>query len=132
VEELDLAHPDRSIQFASNGARMGFWDRDRLGQAISNLLANAIEHSPPDTPVRVVLSGDPKVVHIVFHNEGPPIPPDLIRHLFDPFRRGGRSSKGLGLGLYITQQIARAHGGTVEATSDVASGTKFTLRLPRE
>jgi signal transduction histidine kinase len=68
------------------------------------------------------------------HNEGPPIPAELLPRIFEPFRRatdGGHPTPGLGLGLFIVQQIAHAHGGRVEVRSTRADGTTFTLRLPR-
>ena len=70
------------------------------------------------------------------HNDGPAIPLEAVGTIFEPFQCGpsaGTSrSGGLGLGLYIVRQIALAHGGTVEMTSDDAVGTTFFLRLPRK
>ena len=63
-------------------------------------------------------------------NEGPPMTADLVQSLFTAFTHGQRVSSGLGLGLYIANQIARAHGGSIAAASDEAS-TRFTVRLPR-
>lgn len=69
------------------------------------------------------------------HNEGPPIPADLQAHVFEPMRRGTnttlRSSRSIGLGLYIVREIATAHGGSVEVRSDAMEGTTFSVRLPR-
>jgi phosphoserine phosphatase RsbU/P len=70
------------------------------------------------------------------YNAGPPIPADVLPHLFEPGRRGpprrGRAgSSGLGLGLYIVQQIVLAHGGGIDVQSDAADGTTFTVSLPR-
>ena len=65
------------------------------------------------------------------HNGGPPIPADVLPHVFEPGRRGARSG-GLGLGLYIVQQIVLAHGGSIEARSVPDDGTTFTVVLPRK
>jgi signal transduction histidine kinase len=75
-------------------------------------------------------------VVLTVHNEGPPIPEELLPQLFAPFRRGPRDNvhtkgSGLGLGLYIVQQIVLAHGGTLGAHSHATRGTTFTARLPR-
>jgi len=70
---------------------------------------------------------------VTVHNEGAPIRPELIPHLFDPFRRGDAAGRrdSLGLGLYIVQEIAHAHGGQVEVVSTEPAGTCFTLDIPR-
>jgi signal transduction histidine kinase len=96
---------------------------------VSNLVGNAVTHGTEGTPVRVDLVGGDQVV-LTIHNESAPIPEAQLSTLFDPFRRGERSRRGLGLGLYITDQIVRAHGGSVIAESD-ASGTTFRVTLPR-
>jgi signal transduction histidine kinase len=75
-------------------------------------------------------------VTVGVHNWGAPIPPELRAHLFEPFRRGAQPaargpSGGLGLGLYIAREIARAHGGEIAFTSSEAEGTAFSMRLPR-
>ena len=82
------------------------------------------------------LHGTPDGVLLSVHNDGRPISPDLLPHLFDPFRRGeGHRDKGLtqglGLGLYIAHEIVSAHGGTIEVTSSEEGGTRFQVRLPR-
>jgi len=131
VGELELTAPGRPILLEYGDAGRLRGDRGLVSQAISNLLRNAVEHGPGESPVGVVVRGDPSSIEITVRNEGPPIAPDVMRQLFDPFAHRRRGSRGLGLGLYITQQIARAHGGELEASSDEEAGTAFTLRLPR-
>ena len=109
----------------------------RLAQVVANLLSNAVTYSPPDTPVTVTVSGADAAVVLEVNNRGPVIAPDVLAGLFNPFRRGdhahehSREAPGLGLGLYIVQQIVLAHGGAISARSTDADGTTFTVRLPR-
>jgi signal transduction histidine kinase len=80
------------------------------------------------------MAGGEAEVILEVHNHGPPIPEDLRQTIFEPFRRGGRKrtgAEGLGLGLFIVDQIVRAHGGNVEVRSSKAEGTTFSVRWPR-
>jgi PAS domain S-box-containing protein len=135
VSELEVAHPARELRLEARGNLQGEWDQDRLAQLLGNLLRNAIDYSPGGTPVTLLLHDEGQQVRIEVHNQGEPIPPELLPGLFEPFRRGemrgSKSTSGLGLGLYIVQQIASAHGGSVEARSTREEGTVFTVRLPR-
>jgi signal transduction histidine kinase len=111
------------------------WDRDRLEQVLSNLIGNALAYGDPATPVTIDARAEGGQVTIVVHNHGPPISEALQAKLFDPFRRGERESRtsntdGLGLGLYITNEIVRAHGGTISVRSNAADGTTFCVTLP--
>ena len=116
------------------GSGEGVFDEVRLGQAVSNLVVNALKYGRAGTPIRITIDGrDPVRLRVTVHNEGDPIRPELIPHLFDPFRRGDAVGRrdSLGLGLYIVQEIARAHGGQVEVVSSEPGGTRFTLDIPR-
>lgn len=130
-------------------------DPARLRQVIENLLENALLHAPPKTPVSVSVAikrqaqesemeemeemegsegGAERLAAsewalVTVQNEGPGIPPDLLPHLFERYARGQRSL-GLGLGLYVSHQIALAHGGALTADSTPGHGARFTLRLP--
>ena len=135
VEEVQLAHPERHIHFETGGDPQGAWDADRMAQVITNLVGNAVQHSPADTPVRVRSRGEDGEVRLEIHNEGPPIPAEVLPTVFEPFQRG-RSARGgapgsLGLGLFISRQIVEAHGGAIEVRSAQGEGTTFTVRLPR-
>lgn len=107
-------------------------DTARMSQLVSNLLANALIHGDRSRPVRVRArtAGD---FQLVVENHGVPIAPARLATLFHPFSRGGSASRehGLGLGLYIASEIARAHGGTLTASSDDVV-TSFMLRMPLE
>jgi PAS domain S-box-containing protein len=134
VRELELAHPDWSIDCDVVGDLNGRWDPERLLQVFSNLIANAGQHGEREAGVRIRLLGsEDEHVAIEVHNMGA-VPESLLPHLFDPFRGTQRSrhqSRGLGLGLFIVREIVRAHGGTVDVSSSEATGTTFAVRLPR-
>jgi signal transduction histidine kinase len=134
IDEMRLAWPDRVIELEVHGDPHGQWDPARMSQTISNLVGNAIDHGDRDCPVRVYVDGDGRDVELKVHNDGEPIPPALLPVLFEPFRRGelgDRSPGGLGLGLYIVEQIVRAHEGTIGVESTATKGTTFTVHLPR-
>ncbi|HYQ14729.1 MAG TPA: ATP-binding protein [Polyangiaceae bacterium] len=134
LAEVQAAHAERAFDLQITGNCVGNWDPDRLAQICSNLLGNAIEHGDASAPVRVLLDGSAEdSVELLVSNTGKPIVPEALPHLFLAFRRApgsGRGRGGVGLGLYIVEQIVRSHGGTIEAHSDENS-TRFTVRLPR-
>ena len=103
-------------------------DADRIAQVLDNLLGNAIRHGQGPVTIRLTRDGDAAVLAV--HNHGEPIPEALMTTIFDPFRRGARR-EGVGLGLYIVDQIARAHGGAVTVSSLPTTGTTFSVQLPR-
>jgi hypothetical protein len=138
VEEIDGQHPDHEIRFETNGDGRGRWDGERVGQALSNLVGNAVQHGERSAPVTVGLRVEGDDVVISVHNEGVVITKDEQHQIFDPFKRIGSTDDApdgggsMGLGLYIAQQIALAHGGGIEIRSSPEEGTTFELRLPRE
>lgn len=129
VDEAAAAHPGRAIHLDLRGDLRGAFDRDRILQALANLLGNAIEHGTGPLEVRGCESSDQHAVLVEVTSQGPPIPDDILRCIFDPFATTS-PRRGLGLGLYIVQQIARAHGGLCEVTSD-ETATTFRMRFPR-
>lgn len=131
VEELQAANPGVAIECSYDGENEGLWDADRLARVVQNLVANAVVHGTPSTPIRVDLREEGADSVLVVHNEGKPIPEALRLTLFDPFRRARKSGSGLGLGLYITREIVKAHGGEVTFTSSAEGGTSFRVCLPR-
>lgn len=109
-------------------------DRDRLTQALLNLVDNAIGHTPPDGQVRLVGRREDRDIVLEVHNQGAPIPAEHLPRLFDRFYRVDRSrepGRHAGLGLAIVKAIVQASGGTVGAWSD-AAGTRFVIRLPAQ
>ncbi len=136
MDEVRLVHPDNELQLKFSGAGQGKWDADRLAQLLTNLLNNAILHGLQDKPVQLHVSGGTDTVTLSVHNWGPPIPPEMMPHLFEPMRRGDNAplpsrNKSVGLGLYIVQQVVLAHGGTIEVSSSEEQGTTFRVCLPR-
>lgn len=129
VEEFQLADSRRQIDLTCTGELRGEWDQARIFQALSNLIGNAIRYGKDRTTIRVWQKDD--CVHVEVHNNGPPIPGDLLPIIFDPFERGSQDGTGLGLGLYIVRAVAQAHGGEVSVTSSRGTGTTFELLLPR-
>jgi signal transduction histidine kinase len=138
TDELDLlraGHPDRQIDLDVVGDCQGVWDGRRLQQLLGNLVLNAIKYGAPDAPVRVSVTGEEAEVRLEVKNSGAAIERSALERIFDPLQRGpnhlDRNVDGsLGLGLYIAREIARAHGGAIEARSD-ATETVFVVRLPR-
>nr|WP_225937809.1 PAS domain-containing sensor histidine kinase [Myxococcus sp. RHSTA-1-4] len=132
MEELEVAWPTRELRGVLAPLPPGRWDRNRLVQVVSNLVGNALQHSPEGTPVTVVTRAEGPLAVLEVHNHGDPIPPELQPHLFEPFRRGPHTPgrRGLGLGLYIAHEIVRAHGGTLTVRSSQEEGTTFTVSLP--
>ncbi|HZX42662.1 MAG TPA: PAS domain-containing sensor histidine kinase, partial [Myxococcaceae bacterium] len=133
VEEVSVADPGR-ITVSAHGDGTGEWDNVRVGQALGNLLGNALQHSPAGSPVRVEVEGGADQIRISIHNGGEPIPAALQESLFEPFRRGvrpGALDGSVGLGLYIAWHVAQAHGGTIEVASSLEAGTTFRLVLPK-
>jgi signal transduction histidine kinase len=136
VDELRTAHPDRRIELEMRGDCWGEWDCDRLAQVVVNLVTNALDHGDPEAPVRVRIAGEAAGdVRVEVHNQGEPIAAEDLPFLFDPLRGGRRprerSSRNLGLGLYIVDEIVRSHRGSIEVASTAEAGTTISVRLPR-
>jgi two-component system CheB/CheR fusion protein len=133
-EEITLGASDRSISVECAGDARGVWDTQRIAQAVSNLVGNAVQHSPPGSPVNVSIRAEAGAVTIDIHNAGV-IPHELLSTIFAPFGAGAtprRRGQGLGLGLFIADSIVRAHQGSIEVRSTAEEGTTFRVRLPKE
>ncbi len=131
VEELRASHPGRTIETEFQLGQPVECDRQRMGQLLSNLLGNALTHGLADEAVRVCAHTDGGQFELSVSNRGELIPPVTLRDIFQPFFRGKNrnTQEGLGLGLYICSEIAKAHGGTLHVGS-TQDGTCFTLRMP--
>jgi len=140
LDEIDAISTGRVLELEAHGDMQGEWDARRLHQALSNLVFNALKYGFPSSPVRVILDGTRKEdVVLAVQNIGKPIPPALLPRLFDPLVRAESdepntdsqiAGANLGLGLYVVREIANAHRGTVEVTSNDLL-TRVELRLPR-
>jgi len=133
VEELGTASPGR-VGLSCSGEGRGTFDANRMAQVVSNLVGNALQHTPEGTPVEVGSRGLAESLELTVHNTGPAIPPDQLPVLFEPFRQGTAGKKktaNLGLGLYITREAVRAHGGSIEVASSEEAGTTFKVVIPR-
>jgi PAS domain S-box-containing protein len=132
VDEARAAYPGRVVELEGDGEARGVWDPDRLGQALGNLVSNALQHGRPDRPVKVRWCGDGAEAVLEVENEGDPIPPEVLERIFEPFRGGARTRQaggGLGLGLFIARELVTALAGALAARS--AGGlTAFAIRLP--
>jgi phosphoserine phosphatase RsbU/P len=135
IEELEVAHPDRSIELALDGDGRGEWDTDRMAQVVGNLISNALNYSPADSPVRVEMRGEDGWVTLSVHNYGAAIPAALQSRIFEPMERAAaevtKTSRSVGLGLFIVRHLVEAHRGSITLTSSPEEGTTFTVRLPR-
>ena len=134
VDEQRASFPDRRVELTTNGDLHGDWDASRLAQLTSNLIGNAIQHGDAERGVDCVLDGTSATEVVFSVVNGGQIPDEVLPTLFDPFRnRGTHRSRGdgLGLGLYIVDQIAQAHGGRVEVDSGAGRTTTFRVVLPR-
>ena len=139
VDETSAAHPDRTIKVDARGGLQGQWDCQRISQALTNLIGNAVEHGSGGATATVDVHDDDKEVTIAIHNRGDAIPPDQLNGIFNPMKRkeatangaGGGSSGNLGLGLYIADRIVHAHKGRIDVESTEERGTTFTVHLPR-
>ena len=130
ISELRSAWPDRAVETRFDFAAPVSADAARIGQMVSNLVGNAFTHGDCDTPVRVTAISNAAGFWLSVANSGAPIPPEVLDKLFQPFSRGEvlRNQQGLGLGLYISAEIAKAHGGTLSVQS-AEDETKFIFRM---
>lgn len=130
VAETRATLPDRQIDSIIRAPEFVNCDRVRIAQLVSNLVGNALIHGEATEPVRVEAATRDGAFELSVSNAGRQIPPETLSRLFIPFVRGDHvSEKGLGLGLYIASEIAKAHGGVLTASSSPVE-TRFTFRMP--
>lgn len=123
LEQVRASCPGRLLELQMTGSTTGSWDGICLQRLLDNLLVNAIKYGDPDTPIGIVVAGDDENLRFDVKNTGPHIEPSTLAGLFEPLRRGPQPDpngerSSLGLGLYIAREIAKAHGGEIQARSD--------------
>ncbi|RZJ75441.1 MAG: GAF domain-containing sensor histidine kinase [Flavobacterium sp.] len=130
IAELQVAWPD--IEFVTNISLSAPLRADykRLSQLLSNILGNAIMHGEKEKPIEVKVNQVNGITELIISNSGNPIPVQILPHLFKPFSRGKvkTGQEGLGLGLYISKEIAKAHGGDIRVESTIEK-TSFIVTL---
>ncbi|WP_254627498.1 ATP-binding protein [Myxococcus sp. CA040A] len=148
LEEVDLAALVRDIaarfspELATSGARLrvhadtpmpGVWDRSRLDQIVTNLLANAIKYGE-GRPIDIAVEGNAATALLEVRDQGIGIPPERQTRIFRAFERAvsSRHYGGLGLGLHIVSQLVERLGGSVRVESEAGRGSTFTVELPRQ
>src|SRR3569833_942274 len=131
INEIKSGNPDRVIETSFSLPHSIDVDQARIGQMFSNLLGNAVSHGASDAPIIVEALVADGMFELSVTNGGEPIPALAMERLFQPFYRGDvrPNQKGLGLGLYIASQIAQAHRGRIDVSSDQTE-TRFTFRMP--
>jgi signal transduction histidine kinase len=133
--EVRSSYPTSVINVRLTGDMHGSWDHERLAQAITNLVSNAVQHGTEGSPIRVEAIGSPDELVISVANAGPTVSTEQIERVFDGMKAlgvpRGSDRRHLGLGLYIVDKIVRAHHGTISVQSSDEAGTVFTVRLPR-
>jgi signal transduction histidine kinase len=132
VAELQDTHPTREIDATISTPIALSCDRSLVQQLLSNLLANALTHGAQDRKVEMSAQIVGEELQIAVLSQGEPVPPASIEKIFAPFwrRSSAAQREGLGLGLHISEQIAKAHGGSIRVASSAESGTRFTAVLP--
>lgn len=135
VDEMRVFYPACTIDLHGAEAAEGMFDKARMGQVLSNLIGNGVEHGAAGTPVTVSIALEGGAVALSVRNMGVPIPTDRLDRVFEALVRSSPGDDGpvgahLGLGLFIASQIVRSHGGSIGVESS-ADGTVFTCRLPR-
>ncbi|WP_052469083.1 GAF domain-containing sensor histidine kinase [Pseudomonas massiliensis] len=130
--ELRVVHPHAQILETLHIPTGLYCDPNRLGQLLSNLVGNAITHGAKGTPVKVRVNTVGQNLMLSVHNSGPAIPAEVLPSLFQPFKRPelGHREDGLGLGLYISNEICVGHHGTLHVTSSNSHGTEIVATLP--
>jgi len=129
-----LSRADQQVLVNASKSAVVAADRARLRQCLDNLISNAIGHSPRSAPVNVFVeeltNGDTRCARLQVIDEGPGVPQEILPHIFERFVSGRTKTGGVGLGLYLANRIAKAHGGRIDVQSSPGKGSRFTLSLP--
>ncbi len=134
VDDARVVAPQREITLNANGPIFVTGDDTRLRQVVSNLVRNALVHTPPSTPIEVAVSTDDGVARMSVADHGPGLKTEEVQRIFEPFYRAdpsrSRDSGGAGLGLSIVSAVVAAHGGSVKVKQTTGGGATFEVELP--
>jgi signal transduction histidine kinase len=129
-----LSRPDHPVIVEASSAVLIAADRVRLRQCLDNIISNALGYSPRSAPVNVFIDeyneDGIRWARVEVVDEGPGVPQEMLAHIFDRFVSGRVKSGGMGLGLYLANRIAQAHGGRIHVESEPGKGARFKLSLP--
>ena len=129
-----VVDPGRAITLEASPPTVVLGDEPRLRQAVANLVRNALDHTPPGTPIEVAVRAEGPRAVLTVTDHGPGIAPEHLARIFERFYRADpsrtRESGGMGLGLAIVSSIAEAHDGSARVENNAASGATFVLELP--
>lgn len=134
LRALQRRYPEQTFRY--DGLDEWLLDGDPFAwlSVITNLLDNAVKYSPQGSPVHMHMLREPGIVRLSVDDAGPGIPAEERERVFERFYRIGneetRSSKGTGLGLFIVQEIVRAHGGSIAIAQSPLGGSRFSVRIP--
>ncbi|MES2900669.1 MAG: HAMP domain-containing sensor histidine kinase [Pseudomonadota bacterium] len=137
LDDARATHPSRRFELAVYGGLSGRFDAVRVQQLLTNLMINAAQYGTRETAIQIVASAPASRLTVAVTNDGPPIAPEALEAIFSPLIQlpigdeDVRPRTSLGLGLYVAKEIALAHDGSLSVRSDEASGTTFTLDIPR-
>lgn len=130
--------PGQAFELRKSGDLSGEADAAKLGQALRNLLMNAVQHGERNRPIQLSATGEPSFIVLKVFNLGKPIPVEALPRIFEPLTRfpssgepNGRSQTSMGLGLFIVREIVNGHHGDISVESSSESGTVFSIRIPR-
>jgi phosphoserine phosphatase RsbU/P len=130
VGDLEHLGADR-VKITAPPGLVAWTDPDRLAQVLTNLIRNALQYSPQDSPVEVIANAAGDTVEVAVDDRGPGIPEDEVEHLFDRFgREGPGPATGLGVGLWTVRELLNAMKGTIEVERNAEGGATFTIAIP--
>jgi len=130
VGDLEHLGADR-VKITAPPALAAWTDPDRLAQVLTNLIRNALQYSPPDSPVEVIATAAGEKVEVAVVDRGPGIPEAEVEHLFERFgREGPGPATGLGVGLWTVRELLNAMQGSIEVERNAERGATFTITIP--
>jgi signal transduction histidine kinase len=131
TEQMRALAPDHTVVVLSSGEAEVVVDPLRIEQVLVNLLDNARKYSPPGTRIEVELTSEPEVITLAVRDHGIGIPAEAQGRIFERFHRLRHDQHGVGLGLHISREIIRMHGGELRVETPADGGTRFIAQLPR-